>query len=1255
MSLEIESSMSSSPNERNLYSLFRKSSLRHLAQGSPVSDSQLNRSLSSSEKKKKNQNRGGKKCDEQVAFKQKEDWPCTDDLQNHSDIQPTKSSHKKSIIEEKDFNLGTNHIHSLVLNTTSQKQNTSPQSKLDTKSLWSSPGNEPSSKIRLADKSSTQSFGSLVQPSNRLPGLSCQNNNEEKSSQLTTFLTSKKSSQETMAITADINPRPRKVLRINSSPSVGFLRLQVKNPVVFESRIIKIKYNNETGDKITQIFNTPKSCSLKLLQSSNSILKSVAYGSEPNEPAIHPLFLGSINKKSKDLKETQKKAEKSSLRKQAKRNLGSELESWNKLNSTSQGPETLSNITSIPKSLLTKSFGDQVRNFPKEAEPIWPWKGVVHVRGINNTDNFIGNSSDLKQIVQSQPRKLKERAVKIDFFEDILLSIAENLSLKSLVAEIKESNLDDFPPIPCCLRKAKKYHESGIATRSRVQKQIHSRIKPSNYKNLSSSEDEIQGSDSHSYIEVHPALIKAYQSVATNLSAFDCGKCESYTWAEKYAPKKSDEVLQIGPEALILKDWLSNLIIGSAGVRSTSSKRSQNLKMDSLSKRKRKSLKLEGFIVSNDEEETFELDEISLPEKITFHKDSNQIKRTVVRGGDWSNASKSTSKIYHTVLISGPNGSGKTAAVYAVANELNFEVFEINPSNRRNGKDIMEKIGDMTLNHHVQKPIGISRSKDTGDNGRIETVPYDDKNNDYPEAICSFFKSKSKPIKLQNSSSTLNPLSVSSKSKSLSCKDSNKEKVAQNLSLKEQKQSLILIEEADIIFKEDNHFWSTIENLIAVSKRPIIITCNDETAIPLSRSYLYGILRFQPPPIDIAADYLLLIAACEGHIIQRDAVMALYEERQMDLRASLSELNFWCQFGVGDVNRGLGWYLPRKHAKFGKENPGNQIRVISEDAYRKGMGWIPQDIFVSKTSCLDIEEALLHETSNNWNLDIGDLGMSQCLNKWAKKVRRLNEDKDKQLAALKMFSDFSESISDSDLISNSLFGSENQLILNTNSPDISDKILKEYPLAFKTIEASPTFSYTHISQNISLYLRSRARNLLQVAQKLRLCPEINSEISSPSASKVIDLIQKKRAVSIETLPKTKFSQAFDPISTRDAQQTTPAFGNGIYFEASQFNGTQRIISEDLAPYVRGILANDARLQREREKLSNSINESGLSGKRRRTTRTAMSALEGGIRSETRPERYFGNKLNPYLVEKTGISYWNEALIRIQKRQNANST
>ena len=46
----------------------------------------------------------------------------------------------------------------------------------------------------------------------------------------------------------------------------------------------------------------------------------------------------------------------------------------------------------------------------------------------------------------------------------------------------------------------------------------------------------------------------------------------------------------------------------------------------------------------------------------------------------------------------------------------------------------------------------------------------------------------------------------------------------------------------------------------------------------------------------------------------------------------------------------------------------------------------------------------------------------------------------------------------------------------------------------------------------------------------------------------------------------------------------------------------------------------------------------------RTTRSAMSALEGGARSTTRRDRYFGPGLNPYFVLRTGVQSWLDAMI-----------
>ena len=50
-------------------------------------------------------------------------------------------------------------------------------------------------------------------------------------------------------------------------------------------------------------------------------------------------------------------------------------------------------------------------------------------------------------------------------------------------------------------------------------------------------------------------------------------------------------------------------------------------------------------------------------------------------------------------------------------------------------------------------------------------------------------------------------------------------------------QSIILLEEVDILFAEDGGFWQTVVALIRDSRRPVVMTCNGDYKLSLAVSY----------------------------------------------------------------------------------------------------------------------------------------------------------------------------------------------------------------------------------------------------------------------------------------------------------------------------------------------------------------------------------------------------------------------------------
>lgn len=565
------------------------------------------------------------------------------------------------------------------------------------------------------------------------------------------------------------------------------------------------------------------------------------------------------------------------------------------------------------------SFPRRVSKFLELLDPLWPPQDLVHVRDVRpppDVNNRVWN-------ITQDRKKSKVAAISIRDEENVLLT---GTAEARRIARLSKQDYDAL----AILRHPVRHVASSQVLHTAMERQMSwsspNRQFPWNYSS--------------------PPLARLRSALLTSVSAFDCATYEPQLWTHKYAPQSAEDVLQLGREPQMLRDWLRHLKITAVDTGKSSKENAKlKSKREKRAKKRLKADKLDGFVVSS-EEEASEMDNLSGSDDELAGAVTTTPQRTVVRSGDMASALHGVerkSPMTNAILLSGPAGSGKTASVYAVAKELDFEVFEINAGSRRSARDMLERVGDMTQNHLVHL---LNESENTTDN---------DKDSAKQNKLKSFFKGQS---------------SKASKPGSQSGQPSPKPGTAPKRP-REQKQSLILLEEADILFDEDRQFWTGVLTLISQSKRPIVITCNNESLIPTQDMSLHAILRYHKPAQDFGVDYLLLVAANEGHMLKREAVTRLYQGSGMDLRKSLLDLNFWCQMGVGSEKAGLDWLLPSWPPGSNVDHDGDRLRVLSLNTYERYMGWFNRDINVTQGS-LDEETEIIRNSFQSWGLGLQD-------------------------------------------------------------------------------------------------------------------------------------------------------------------------------------------------------------------------------------------------------------------------------------------
>ncbi|XP_062603770.1 ATPase family AAA domain-containing protein 5-like [Saccostrea cucullata] len=314
---------------------------------------------------------------------------------------------------------------------------------------------------------------------------------------------------------------------------------------------------------------------------------------------------------------------------------------------------------------------------------------------------------------------------------------------------------------------------------------------------------------------------------------------------------------------------------------------------------------------------------------------------------DMDSDSDEEERLCNTAMLTGPLGVGKTATVYALAQELGFKVFEVNASSSRNGKRILAQLQEATQSQQVSKHqfSGAGTPKKLKNASNAVTS-----SKQKPTVFTNLFKKAATP----NCVTPMEEKGKPGRKKRKRDEDTDKDYRAE----KEQKRrkkgedsmktapqekkkslnlsctSLILFDEVDLVFEAfDKGFWAAVKNFMDTTKIPIILTSND-VSLPQKFEGRFEHYKFKVPPIVPTSCYLRLVALVENFRMDWDEIVNLVSIFNCDLRRVLLTLQFWLSSGGGHkIKRSIKDIEPEKPQQALPIAPVIEENSCSQDAF----------------------------------------------------------------------------------------------------------------------------------------------------------------------------------------------------------------------------------------------------------------------------------------------------------------------------------
>ncbi|KAG0630572.1 hypothetical protein M758_1G188600 [Ceratodon purpureus] len=300
-------------------------------------------------------------------------------------------------------------------------------------------------------------------------------------------------------------------------------------------------------------------------------------------------------------------------------------------------------------------------------------------------------------------------------------------------------------------------------------------------------------------------------------------------WTDRYQPQTSQEVCGNKEGVKSLSSWLQSW-------------REKVLKQKGASKNKE-----ENESSSSDDDSDFE----DSPSEIDDNDD-----------------------LHNCLLVTGPVGCGKSAAIYACSMEHGFTVIEVNASECRSGALIKHKFKEAMESHGLTKRRSTTQV-DASD-GQMD-VEHMFKQGEPCRRSISFNEEPENQL----------PLSQGV------CRNNVPSSSLRGL-------RVILFEDVDIVFEEDSGFMGALALLARTSKCPIIFSSNSQKPVLPQVTGLQEIRFEQPSTAELVA-HAYMVCMAEGVSCSPYIVEHIVKNSDHDLRKLLMLLQFWTQGSPSDT------------------------------------------------------------------------------------------------------------------------------------------------------------------------------------------------------------------------------------------------------------------------------------------------------------------------------------------------------------------